>query len=126
MIKIVKEEVEEAFQNEWNDIINAIHQINPKTNKGRILKGKLEKMCYSFIKEVNGMNESKKLVAESVTFDTAQYEGSHMKKPRGTGCWCFSTKRRPDDSDNNSVVFTLSMSYAEANNFKLKIKIKGI
>lgn len=247
MIKIVKEELDGTFQNEWNDIINAIHQVNPKTNKGRILKGKLEKMCYSFIKEVNKMNESKEIIENKttdkindlakslgitkiytsdehapggniywgyanistklvgdftvsfsrkeglrtdgypwkflqdeeeykltdkqidfirsnkkdlswllgnvdyyygffelkdeiveskktlkesssyVTFDITDYESAHMKKPRGTGCWFFSTKRRIDDYKANTVVQTPAMPYAEAKKYAIKVfKERGI
>lgn len=43
----------------------------------------------------------------SITIDTARYFRSHMKEPKGRGCWLFETR-------DGKIVVQHNGSYAEA------------
>lgn len=64
------------FQIEWNDMINIIHEMQPKTNKGRILKGRLEKLCKSFIEDVY----DKAKLPESALTENSESQIKGLKK----------------------------------------------
>ena len=63
-------------------------------------------------KEVNETQQRNEPM--KVFFDTREFERSHGKKPRGTGCWAFM----PENSGNpEDWVFAPSMSFTAAKAF---------
>ena len=50
-----------------------------------------------------------------ITFDTAAYEASHGKAPRGRGSWAFGTRRNADACNEDECWFSPGgMTLAEA------------
>jgi hypothetical protein len=50
----------------------------------------------------------------SIEIDTAVYERSHGKSPKGYGGWVFSTERNPDPANDKALFWAPVSTYAEA------------